>query len=113
MSKFKVGDRVAVYDGHRRIVGVVEPHEEKGWIYVRYDKPNGTTLSRAYLPQAVRRLKPRRKAREWVLVQNKKTGAVGVLESYGLFYPDAEEKIHVREVLKPKQKKAVLGDSSI
>ena len=63
-SKFKVGDRVAVYNDYKRTIGVVSSVEYDGTLrVVRVEYPSGEYYSA--FPQQVRRLVKTPLARTW------------------------------------------------
>lgn len=60
-SKFKVGDRVAVYERGEREVGTVKHVHANGNLYIDLRDGDLPNIS----PKQCRRLVPRAKAREW------------------------------------------------
>lgn len=103
MTQFKAGDRVAAYDRTIRRTGVVETHTNPGWVYVRFDeRTEDKTLAAAFLPEAVRRLKPKRKLREfWLEYDSKRPTLIAVHRNYpNVAALPHSEFIHVREVRK-------------
>lgn len=113
MNKFKVGDRIAVYDatevGGHRSTGTVKRVSERGFIYFTPDVPSENNSWLVH-PKQCRRLKPKAKAREF-WIREPVTGCPGQHQAatistlkpdprfYGLI-PDSRPWIHVREVRK-------------
>lgn len=64
MSKFKVGDRVAVYNRHWRITGRIEDINCHGKLFVIEDGYNSCHEESPFSPKQCRRLK-RKTRREW------------------------------------------------
>ncbi len=103
--KFNIGDRVAVYGGRERVVGIVSrfgTNESYGLIWVETDREGPDLIAH---PNQLRKLKPKRKAREfWINVGSVQTYVHSSLESAN--NPRVSigriELIHVREVLPKK-----------
>lgn len=103
MSKFKVGDKVAIYTGRGRSVGKVRQvisSSNGTWYYDVWD--DSTTL--CYHEKQLRKIKPKRKAREWTMILHG-VGTESPMIGWGFHWERCPvgcktEVIELREVLK-------------